>query len=76
MRPKTVLDLQKMKADNCKIAMITAYDATMAKLVDSAGVRLVALSAGPVLTPGVVTPLPPDRPNSCTMISAWRWSGS
>jgi len=41
MRRKTVLDLQKMKAENSKIAMITAYDATMAKLVDSAGVDMV-----------------------------------
>ena len=41
MRRKTVLDLQKMKAENKKIAMITAYDATMAKLVDAAGVDMV-----------------------------------
>jgi len=41
MRRKTVLDLQKMKAENNKIAMITAYDATMAKLVDAAGVDMV-----------------------------------
>jgi len=41
MRRKTVLDLQKMKANNEKIAMITAYDATMAKLVDAGGVDMV-----------------------------------
>ena len=41
MRRKTVLDLQKMKAKNEKIAMITAYDATMAKLVDAGGVDMV-----------------------------------
>ena len=41
MRRTTVLDLQKMKATNEKIAMITAYDATMAKLVDAAGVDMV-----------------------------------
>ena len=41
MRRKTVLDLQKMKANNDKIAMITAYDATMAKLVDAGGVDMV-----------------------------------
>ncbi len=41
MRRKTVLDLQKMKATNEKIAMITAYDATMARLVDSGGVDMV-----------------------------------
>ncbi len=41
MRRKTVLDLHRMKAENEKIAMITAYDATMARLVDSAGVDMV-----------------------------------
>ena len=41
MRRKTVIDLQKMKASNEKIAMITAYDATMAKLVDAGGVDMV-----------------------------------
>ena len=37
----TVLDLQKKKADNQKIVMVTAYDATMARLVDAAGVDMV-----------------------------------
>ena len=41
MRRKTVIDLQKMKASNEQIAMITAYDATMAKLVDAGGVDMV-----------------------------------
>ena len=41
MRRKTVLDLQRMKAENKKIAMVTAYDATMAKLVDVAEVDMV-----------------------------------
>jgi 3-methyl-2-oxobutanoate hydroxymethyltransferase len=41
MRRKTVVDLQKMKAKNEKIAMVTAYDATMARLVDTAGVDMV-----------------------------------
>lgn len=41
MSRKTVLDLQKMKAGNQKIAMVTAYDATMARLVDTAGVDMV-----------------------------------
>ena len=41
MRRKTVLDLQKMKADSNRIAMITAYDATMARLVDAAEVDIV-----------------------------------
>jgi 3-methyl-2-oxobutanoate hydroxymethyltransferase len=38
---KMVLDLQKMKADNQKIVMTTAYDFSMAQLVDRAGVDAV-----------------------------------
>ncbi|MFT7518216.1 MAG: 3-methyl-2-oxobutanoate hydroxymethyltransferase [Kiritimatiellia bacterium] len=41
MANKTVLDLHKMKADNNKIVMVTAYDYTMARLVDAAGVDMV-----------------------------------
>lgn len=41
MPRKTVLDLQKMKAGNQRIAMVTAYDYTMARLVDTAGVDMV-----------------------------------
>ena len=41
MPRKTVLDLQKMKAGSQKIAMITAYDATFARIVDAAGVDMV-----------------------------------
>jgi len=37
----TVLDLHKKKADNEKIVMVTAYDTTMARLVDAAGVDMV-----------------------------------
>jgi 3-methyl-2-oxobutanoate hydroxymethyltransferase len=37
----TVLDLQKKKADNEKIVMVTAYDYTMARLVEMAGVDMV-----------------------------------
>jgi 3-methyl-2-oxobutanoate hydroxymethyltransferase len=51
MRRKTVLDLQKMKAGSEKITMTTAYDATMAKLVDTAGIDwvLVGDSLGMVI---------------------------
>ena len=38
---KTVLDLRKMKADSQKIAMVTAYDYSMAKIVDAGGVDCV-----------------------------------
>ncbi len=41
MPRKTVLYLQQMKASSQKIAMVTAYDATMARLVDAAGVDMV-----------------------------------
>ncbi|MBT3219714.1 MAG: 3-methyl-2-oxobutanoate hydroxymethyltransferase [Proteobacteria bacterium] len=37
----TVLDLHKKKADNEKIVMVTAYDYTMARLVDKAGMDMV-----------------------------------
>ena len=41
MPKKTALDLLQMKADNEKIAMVTAYDYTMARIVDTAGVDMV-----------------------------------
>jgi 3-methyl-2-oxobutanoate hydroxymethyltransferase len=41
LKRKTVLDLRKQKADHEKIVMVTAYDATMARLVDRAGVDMV-----------------------------------
>lgn len=41
MSRQTVLDLRKKKADHTKIVMVTAYDATMARLVDRAGVDMV-----------------------------------
>lgn len=37
----TVLDLRKMKADNQAIVMLTAYDATMARLVELGGADMV-----------------------------------
>lgn len=37
----SVLDLLRKKADNEKIVMVTAYDTTMARLVDVAGVDMV-----------------------------------
>ena len=41
MKRISVLDLRKLKADNQPIVMVTAYDATMARLVDLAGVDMV-----------------------------------
>jgi 3-methyl-2-oxobutanoate hydroxymethyltransferase len=41
-RPKvTVPGIARMKADGVRIAMITAYDATFARLVDDAGVDMI-----------------------------------
>jgi 3-methyl-2-oxobutanoate hydroxymethyltransferase len=37
----TVLDIQRMKAEGEKIAMLTAYDYPFAKLVDEAGIDMV-----------------------------------
>ncbi|MCA9488276.1 MAG: 3-methyl-2-oxobutanoate hydroxymethyltransferase [Myxococcales bacterium] len=41
MNRTTVLDLRKKKADNNKIVMVTAYDATMARLVEAAGIDMI-----------------------------------
>lgn len=41
MPRKTVPDLLKLEAGSQKIAMVTAYDATMARIVDAAGVDMV-----------------------------------
>ena len=41
MPRKSSLDLLKMKADRDPIAMVTAYDYTMARIVDAAGVDMV-----------------------------------
>ena len=40
-RKVTVLDLRRMKAENRRITMLTAYDYTMARLVDAAGIDIV-----------------------------------
>ncbi|MBL8618194.1 MAG: 3-methyl-2-oxobutanoate hydroxymethyltransferase [Deltaproteobacteria bacterium] len=57
MAQKTVLDLQKMKAGSQRIAMVTAYDATMARLVDAAGVDMILVgdSLGMVIQGGTNT---------------------
>lgn len=43
MSRTTVLDLRKKKADNSKIVMVTAYDATMARLVENAGIDVILI---------------------------------
>lgn len=37
----TILDIKKMKADGQKIVVLTAYDYTMAKILDSAGIPIL-----------------------------------
>ena len=37
----TTHQLQEMKADGEKIAMLTAYDYSMAKIIDSAGIDII-----------------------------------
>lgn len=41
MKRKTALDLLQMKAGSARITMVTAYDYTMARIVDAAGVDMV-----------------------------------
>jgi 3-methyl-2-oxobutanoate hydroxymethyltransferase len=60
-RKVTVPDLARFKAEGHKISMITAYDATFARLVDEAGVDciLVGDSVGMVVQ-GVANTIPVD----------------
>jgi 3-methyl-2-oxobutanoate hydroxymethyltransferase len=60
-RKVTVPDLARMKATGDKIAMITAYDATFARLVDLAGVDVILVgdSVGMVVQ-GVSNTIPVD----------------
>ena len=60
-RKVTVPDLARYKAEGHKISMITAYDATFARLVDEAGVDciLVGDSVGMVVQ-GVANTIPVD----------------
>lgn len=66
----TVKSLVEMKANNEKIAMLTAYDYTMAKIVDHAGIDIILVgdSASNVMA-GHETTLPITRSNdlSCTI---------
>jgi 3-methyl-2-oxobutanoate hydroxymethyltransferase len=50
-KARTILDLQKMKAEGEKIAVLTAYDYPMARLLDLAGIDMLLIgdSAGPVV---------------------------
>ena len=41
LKPVTVPELQKMKSESRKITMLTAYDATFARLLDSSGVDVI-----------------------------------
>ena len=41
MKPVRIPDLRVMKATGTKIAVLTAYDATMARLLDRAGIDVI-----------------------------------
>ncbi len=41
MKPVRVPDLRAMKAQGTKIAVLTAYDAGMARILDRAGIDIV-----------------------------------
>ena len=50
-RKKTILDIQKMKADGEKISVLTCYDYPMARIMDSCGIDVILVgdSAGVVV---------------------------
>jgi len=50
-KKKTILDIQKMKVDGEKIAMLTCYDYPFARIVDSCGIDMILIgdSAGVVV---------------------------
>ena len=52
----TVKSLVEMKANNEKISMLTAYDYTMAKIVDSAGVDVILVGTLQVMSWQVMKP--------------------
>lgn len=59
MKNKTVLDMQRMKAEGEKIAVLTAYDYPLARLMDLAGIDMILVgdSVGSVVS-GYDTTLP------------------
>ena len=81
-RVVTTYRLQEMKSRGEKIAMLTAYDYSMARIVDSAGVDVVLVGdsaanvmAGyettvPMSRPSITTPR--RRPISCCMATSLR----
>ncbi len=52
MKQRTVLDIQQMKADGEKIAVLTAYDYPFARLMDGAGIDMILVgdSVGTVVS--------------------------
>ncbi len=58
-KPKTILDIQRMKEEGEKIAVLTAYDFPFARLMDLAGIDMILVgdSAGSVVA-GYDTTLP------------------
>ncbi|WP_298035896.1 3-methyl-2-oxobutanoate hydroxymethyltransferase [uncultured Desulfuromonas sp.] len=58
-KPKTVIDIQRMKAEGEKIAVLTAYDYPFARLMDQVGIDVILVgdSVGSVVS-GYETTLP------------------
>jgi len=58
-KKKTILDIQRMKEDHERITVLTAYDYTFARLMDSAGIDMILVgdSVGSVVS-GYDTTLP------------------
>jgi 3-methyl-2-oxobutanoate hydroxymethyltransferase len=58
-KTRTIIDIQRMKANGEKIAVLTAYDFSLARLMDQAGIDMVLVgdSAGTVVS-GYDTTLP------------------
>jgi len=43
IKRNTVIDIQKLKNNNKKISVLTAYDYTMAKIIDNAGIDMILI---------------------------------
>lgn len=58
-KKKTILDIQRMKAEGDKITVLTAYDFTFARLMDDAGIDMILVgdSVGSIVS-GYDTTLP------------------
>ena len=71
----TIHTLQKKKASNDKITMLTCYDATFARLLDDAGVDVLLVGDHEVVAePCQPKPNLPQNPNRKFPTHLFRWS--